>query len=74
MAAFAPSGVPPEIVETLHNAFVKASMAPEMQEKFQKGGMAAPQQASIDDARAWLREEMASWRRDLPEANIVVDE
>ncbi len=74
VAAFAPSGVPREIVETLHNAFVKASTAPEMQEKFQKGGMVAPQQASVDDAKAWLREEMASWRRDLPEANIVVDE
>jgi tripartite-type tricarboxylate transporter receptor subunit TctC len=73
VAAFAPSGVPREIVETLHNAFVKASTAPEMQERFQKGGMAAPQQASVDDAKAWLRDEMASWRRDIPEANIVVD-
>ena len=74
VAAFAPSGVPREIVETLHNAFVKASTAPEMQERFQKGGMVAPQQASIEDAKAWLREEMASWRRDLPEANIKLDE
>jgi tripartite-type tricarboxylate transporter receptor subunit TctC len=74
VAAFAPSGVPREIVEMLHNAFVKASKVPEMQDKFQKGGMVAPQQASVDDAKAWLRDEMASWRRDLPEANIVIDE
>ncbi len=74
VAAFAPSGVPTEIVETLHQAFVRASKAPEMQERFQKGGMTVPAQASVDDARAWLREQMASWRRDLPEANIVADE
>ena len=74
VAAFAPSGVPREIVETLHNAFVKASKVPEMQDRFQKGGMTAPQQGSVEDARAWLREEMASWRRDIPEAGIVVDD
>ena len=74
VAAFAPSGVPREIVETLHNALVRASKVPEMQDKFRKGGMVAPQQASVDDARAWLQEEMASWRRDLPEAGIVVDQ
>jgi len=74
VAAFAPAGVPAEIVGTLHQAFVRASKAPELQEKFQKGGMTVPTQASVDDARAWLREEMASWRRDLPEAGIVADE
>jgi hypothetical protein len=36
--------------------------------------MVAPRQSSVDDARAWLHDEMASWRRDLPEANIVVDQ
>jgi tripartite-type tricarboxylate transporter receptor subunit TctC len=74
VAAFAPSGTPREIVETLHAAFVKASTVPELQEAFQKGGMVAPRQSSVDDARAWLQDEMASWRRDLPEANIVVDQ
>jgi len=74
VAAFAPAGVPRETVDTLHNAFVKASKTPDMQDKFQKGGMVAPQQASVDDAKAWLRDEMASWRRDIPEANIVIDD
>jgi len=74
VAAFAPSGVPRDIVETLHNAFVKASKMPEMQEIMQKGGMTAPQQASVEDARTWLREEMATWRRDIPESGIVVEE
>ena len=74
VAAFAPSAVPREIVETLHNAFVRASKVPEMQDIFQKGGMAAPAQASVEDARAWLREEMDTWRRDIADANIVVDQ
>jgi len=73
VAAFAPSGVPRDIVETLHKAFVKASAVPEMQEIMQKGGMTAPQQASVEDARKWLREEMATWRRDIPESGIVVE-
>jgi tripartite-type tricarboxylate transporter receptor subunit TctC len=74
VAAFAPAAVPAEIVETLHHAFVRAALAPEMQDAFQKGGLAAPAQASVGDAKAWLREEMASWKRDIAELDIVVDE
>jgi tripartite-type tricarboxylate transporter receptor subunit TctC len=74
VAAFAPAAVPAEIVETLHHAFVRAALAPEMQDAFQKSGMAAPAQASVGDAKAWLREEMASWKRDIAELDIVVDE
>jgi tripartite-type tricarboxylate transporter receptor subunit TctC len=74
VAAFAPSAVPAEIVEILHHAFVSAAGAPQMQDAFQKGGMAAPAQASVGDAKAWLREEMAGWKRDIEELDIVVDE
>ena len=74
VAAFAPAGVPRETVETLHAAFVKAATAPEMKTAFEKGGMAAPQQSSIDDAKAWLRDEMAAWKRDVEETGIVIDE
>ena len=74
VAAFAPSAVPAEIVVTLHNAFVRAAGAPEMRDAFQKGGMAAPAQASVGDAKAWLREEMASWKRDIEEIKVEVDE
>jgi tripartite-type tricarboxylate transporter receptor subunit TctC len=74
VAGFAPSAVPAEIVETLHRAFVRAASAPAMQEALQKGGMVAPAQSSVDDARAWLRDEMASWKRDIEELQIVVEE
>lgn len=74
VAAFAPARTPPEIVATLHGAFVTALRAPEVQEAFRKGGMATPSQSSADDAKAWLQEEMASWRRDLEGISIAVDE
>ena len=74
VAAFAPSAVPAGIVEALHSAFVRAAGAPEMQEVLQKGGMTAPAQSSVSDANAWLREEMASWKRAIEELRIVVDE
>jgi tripartite-type tricarboxylate transporter receptor subunit TctC len=74
VAAFAPSKTPRPIIETLHNAFTKAMSTPEVQAAFEKGGMVAPEQSSVDDAAAWLREEMATWRRDIAEINLKVDE
>src|SRR5215468_4279401 len=72
-AAFAPSGTPRDIVETLHKAFVKASSSPTLQAAFEQGGMVVPKQASVDDAQAWLRDEMTNLAKDIKDANIVVD-
>ena len=51
VAAFAPAAMPPEIIETLHNAFVKATRTPELQEAFQQGrhGGAAARSLAVDD-------------------------
>ena len=73
-AAFAPAGVPREIIDKLHEAFVAAAKTPELRAIFEKGGMSAPQQKSADDARAWLKQEMETWRRDIADAGIKVDE
>ena len=73
-AAFAPAGVPREIIDKLHEAFVAAAQTPEMKAIFEKGGMIAPIQNSADDARAWLKKEMETWRRDIADAGIKVDE
>jgi tripartite-type tricarboxylate transporter receptor subunit TctC len=73
-AAFAPAGVPRDIVERLHAAFVAAAKTPEMQAIFEKGGMNPVQQASVEDARNWLKQEMETWRRDIADAGIKVDE
>jgi tripartite-type tricarboxylate transporter receptor subunit TctC len=73
-AAFAPAGVPREIIDKLHEAFAAAAKTPELQAIFEKGGMVAPVDKSADDARAWLKREMETWRRDIADAGIKVDE
>jgi tripartite-type tricarboxylate transporter receptor subunit TctC len=73
-AAFAPAGVPRDIIDKLHNAFAEAAKTPELQAIFEKSGMTAPVDKSVDDARAWLRNEMETWRRDIADAGIKVDE
>ena len=74
VAAFAPAATPPAIIDMLHGAFAKAARTAEMQEAFQRGGMVAPPPGSLADAKAWLRDEMAAWKRDIDEIGIVVDE
>jgi tripartite-type tricarboxylate transporter receptor subunit TctC len=73
-AAFAPAGVPREIIDKLHNAFAAAANTPEMKAIFEKGGLIAPSDKSADEARAWLKQEMETWRRDIADAGIKVDE
>jgi tripartite-type tricarboxylate transporter receptor subunit TctC len=72
-AAFAPAGVPREIIDKLHDAFAAAAKTPEMQAIFEKGGMRPPTDKSADETRAWLKQEMETWRRDIEEAGIKVD-
>jgi tripartite-type tricarboxylate transporter receptor subunit TctC len=74
VAAFANSAVPPEIIESLHQAFARAMTIPEMRDAFARGGMVAPRHASLDETRAWIRDEMASWKRDVEDVGIVVEE
>ena len=74
VAAFAPSAVPAEIVAVLHRSFLEAMTAPAMREAFARGGMLVPRQAALDDPKGWLREEMASWKRDVEDVGIVVEE
>jgi len=73
-AAFAPAGVPRDIIDKLHNAFAEAANTPEMKAIFEKGGLTAPSDRTADEARAWLKNEMETWRRDIADAGIKVVE
>jgi len=73
-AAFAPAGVPRDIIDKLHDAIIAAANTPEMKAAFERGGMTGPTDKSADEARAWLKKEMETWRRDIADAGIKVDE
>src|SRR5262249_37350365 len=73
-AAFARAGVRRDMAETLHRAFVKAPTSPTLQAALEQGGMVVPNQSSVDDAQAGLRDEMMTLEKDIKEANIVVDQ
>jgi len=74
VAAFAPSAVPADIITTLRKAFIAAMSVPEMQDAFARGGMVVPRQSALEDASGWLKDEMASWKRDVQDTGIVVEE
>ena len=74
VAAFAPSAVPADIIKTLRQAFVAAMSAPEMEAAFARGGMLVPRRTALENAKDWLRAEMASWKRDVEDTGIVVEE
>ena len=74
VAAFAPSATPREIIEALHEAFAKAAATAELQDAFEKGGMKVPAQASLENEKSWLREEMANWKRVVDELRITLEE
>jgi len=74
VAAFAPAGVTPDIIERLRHAFAQAMAAPDMRDAFERGGMVVPPQSWLDDPRGWLRNEMANWKRDVEDVGIVVEE
>ena len=35
--------------------------------------MMVPRQSSVEDAQAWLKDEMANLAKDIKDANIVID-
>jgi hypothetical protein len=47
---------------------------PEMQAAFARGGMLVPRRTALEDAKGWLKAEMASWKRDVEDTGIVVED
>src|SRR5262249_45517940 len=73
-ALFAPAGTPKEVLEKLANAAVVAMETPAAQEIFKKQNFNVVPNKSLDDAKAWLAGEMATWKKIADEVKIETAE
>ena len=73
-ALFAPAATPKEVLEKLASATVAAMQAPAAQEVFKKQNFNIVPNKSVDDAKAWLAGEMASWKKIADEVKIETAE
>jgi tripartite-type tricarboxylate transporter receptor subunit TctC len=73
-ALFAPAGTPKEALETLLKASTEAMRAPAAQEAFKKQNFNVVPNKSLDDAKAWLAAEIASWKKITEQVKIEAAE
>jgi tripartite-type tricarboxylate transporter receptor subunit TctC len=69
----APAGTPKDVLATLHKAILDASRAPALQEGFKKQLVSVSPHASLDEAQAWLQNEIANWRKIVTEVKIEMN-
>jgi tripartite-type tricarboxylate transporter receptor subunit TctC len=72
-ALFAPGGTPKDVQQTIFDAFVAAMKAPDVAEAFAKQTFNIVPNASLDDAKAWLTQQMATWRKITSEVKIQTE-
>ncbi|HLH90838.1 MAG TPA: tripartite tricarboxylate transporter substrate binding protein [Xanthobacteraceae bacterium] len=70
LALFAPSGVPADVIETLHKTAVAAAASPTVVDKLEAQVMRVAPSASTAEAKTWLAGEMARWRKIIAEVKI----
>jgi tripartite-type tricarboxylate transporter receptor subunit TctC len=66
----APANTPKDVLETLYKAIVEASKAAPLQEAFAKQFVSVKPNTSLDESQAWLKNELASWRKTVAEVKI----
>ena len=66
----APAATPNEIIATLHKASAAALQARGCRKSSRSSSISATPNTSVDDTQAWLKEEIASWRRIVSEVKI----
>jgi tripartite-type tricarboxylate transporter receptor subunit TctC len=74
LAIFAPSGVPKDVIAALHKAAAAAATSPAVVDKLKVQMMRAVPTQSPEDAKAWLADEMALWRKIVDEVKIELPE
>ncbi|MBN8936307.1 MAG: tripartite tricarboxylate transporter substrate binding protein [Rhizobiales bacterium] len=73
LGLFTTGGTPNETLDALATAINKVLAAEPMKETFAKNGMNANPTADAAAAKAWLAEDMASWRSIIAEVNIDME-
>ena len=71
---FAPAGTPKEIIETLQKASIQAMDVPAARKVFAEQSFNIVPTKSIEEAKSWLAQEMATWSRITQEVKIEVPE
>lgn len=69
-ALFAPGGTPKAVLQTVFDAFVAAMKAPDVAAAFKKQTFNIVPSASLADAKTWLAQQMATWRKITSEVKI----
>jgi tripartite-type tricarboxylate transporter receptor subunit TctC len=70
LALFVPSGVPQEVIATLYQAAVEAATSPAVVDKLKAQVMRPAPSKSTAEAKTWLADEMARWRKIVAEVKI----
>ncbi len=73
-AMFAPAGTPKDVLETLHDASIKAMQTPAAKKVFAEQNFNIVPTKSVDDAKPWLAQEISTWSKITQEVKIPVPE
>ena len=69
-ALYAPAGTPRDVLDTLHKATVQSLNSEPVQTAFKKQMIKAVPNASLDDARAWVKVETEHWKKVTDEIKV----
>lgn len=70
---YAPAGTPPAILATLNKAVVEAMASPAVKAAFDKQTITAVPTSTPEEARAWMQEEMALWKKTVAESGVTIN-
>jgi len=73
-AMFAPAGTPKEILDSLNKALLQAMEAPQVKEAFGKQYFNIVPTKSPEEAKKWLQDEIASWKKITEDVKIEMTE
>jgi tripartite-type tricarboxylate transporter receptor subunit TctC len=67
---FAPAATPPDVLQTLQKAVAQALNSPMVVDAYTKQNIRSRATASLDEAKSWLRDEIANWQKITKDVKI----